>query len=115
MATYTRGEWEVNPDFEPGDDISIEVQGAPIATVLGTDSFPCLDEDDHDIPAIQAENAATARLIAAAPDLLAACETALRVLRRCIGGDVNPDFPADPQMLVEAERQVFAAIAKAKE
>jgi hypothetical protein len=109
-AKHTAGNWEVAPGFEPGEDISIEVQGAPIAVVYGTDSFPCLDDEYHDIDAINAENLATARVMAAAPDLLAACE--LWDKGFADGEEFTPEQLL--KWLNDNRRVARAAIAKAK-
>jgi hypothetical protein len=61
--------WEavIDPDDDPDNDITIQVQGAPIANVLGAMNFPCLDAEHDDFDAIRKENEAVARLIAQAP------------------------------------------------
>lgn len=87
-----------------GEDIEILHDGiGPIATVLGSDSFPCLDDADYD--KADAEAQANAQLIAAAPDLLAALQAAdyAEILRR-LDGDrfwdllavAFPDIAAHP-------------------
>lgn len=62
-AEHTPGPWRV--DLESGE---IEAGATVIGTIYGTHDYPCCDED------ITEECAANARLIAAAPDLLAACK-----------------------------------------
>lgn len=56
---------------------------------------------------LDAEGQANARLIAAAPDLLAACEGALRLLAKC-------DVQIDARYGVPEVRALMASIAKAK-
>jgi len=67
-ANYTPGPWDARELFDDGDDaqslglfISATAQRNPLAS----------------LPGIGREDFANARLIAAAPDLLAACEAAL--------------------------------------
>ncbi len=68
MSKHTPGPWEV--DLETGE---INAQGAVLGTIYGADDFPCCDED------IDEEYKANARLIAATPDLLAACKTMVKL------------------------------------
>ena len=76
MSAYTPGPWEADfGDFESGDSVNITASGAIIASVLGADSFPCLD--DERLPGFEIELKANARLIAAVPDLLEACKRLL--------------------------------------
>lgn len=64
-------------DISFGENITIFVGegAAPIAYVLNYDEFPCADEDQLD--QIDSQAVATARLFAASPDLLKACQFAL--------------------------------------
>jgi hypothetical protein len=70
---FTPGPWESTAEtqqFDLGEPITIVAKAhphVPIATVLNFDDFPCADDDDCE--RIDAEAQATARLIAAAPDL----------------------------------------------
>jgi hypothetical protein len=52
--------------------VGIEKDGMPIASVFNGYDFPCVDEKDFE--RLNAQALADARLIAAAPDLLAALE-----------------------------------------
>jgi hypothetical protein len=69
LAGVTEGDWEVG-DLVPHEPIPIESDGAPIATVLNAEDFPCLDDDKYD--RVDAEAQATARLFAASKRLLTA-------------------------------------------
>lgn len=64
---HTPGPW-VRADHDP---YTIEREGAPVCVVHEAGDFPCWDGPEG---ALEAECEANARLIAAAPDLLAACE-----------------------------------------
>jgi hypothetical protein len=64
-AKYTPGPWVVD------DTGAIIGEGMALASVHGAEDFPCLPEEDYDECNVQC--AANARLMAAAPDLLAAC------------------------------------------
>ena len=90
-AKHTLGEYRVDEDFEPGENITIEAwaghSAVLIAVVYGTDEFPCLDEDETDFDAIQAENLATARLFAAAPEGFALAEAVRGLISR--SGELN--------------------------
>jgi hypothetical protein len=66
-AKHTPGPWQLD------DESEVHKEGAVIASVKMPDDFPCLDEDT-DEAALLAECEANARLIAAAPELLAACQ-----------------------------------------
>lgn len=48
-------------DRDPGDDVELSIRGAPILRVLGTDNFPCLDDDQRD--ALAGDALATARAV----------------------------------------------------
>ncbi len=87
---HTPGPWEV--DLENGE---ITAKGpVVIGTIYGADDFPC-NEDD-----IAEECKANACLVATAPELLAACEAALRLAEEMSEGDLY--------------NQIKKAIAKAK-
>ena len=86
---HTPGPWRFDADF---DHVEMVVDGgAVIARIMRPDDFPCRDEDGDE--ALAAECAANVRLIAAAPDMLAAFQrmrdlirefgTASDVCRRC--------------------------------
>lgn len=76
-AKHVAGPWEIDAEREAGsgENYTIVASGAPIADVLGTSNFSCLEEDEHDRH--DAEIQATARLIAAAPDLYAVNDEAI--------------------------------------
>jgi len=80
--------------------------GPPIAAVFGVDDYPCLDPDDHDIEAVRQECIANGRVLAAAPDLLEACEAALNADRPSMGDSTHLS-PKVSEILV-------AAVTKAK-
>lgn len=61
-SNHTPGPWEAD------GELIMSTQGIAVATVLYPDDFPCLE----DAEGVEAECTANARLIAAAPDLLAA-------------------------------------------
>ncbi len=75
---------EIDPDAEPGGDIDLCIQGAPVGCILGSDNFPCLDDDQRgpaDDEALELAHIVV-RAVNAHADLLAALETAVRWLRR---------------------------------
>lgn len=69
--THSDGQWEFNED-----EWTVEVQGAPIASVYNPDDFPCLDDDER-TEALWEESRANGRLLAASPAMKAACEATL--------------------------------------
>jgi hypothetical protein len=71
----TPGPWEVETDNLPYGQITISLEGAPIANVLNVEDFPCIEEEcvEHQ----NEESISNAYLMAAAPDLLDACEAVL--------------------------------------
>lgn len=73
---HTPGKWAV--DLETGA-INADNGQVTIGTIYGADDYPCLDleDDDEGIREFVSEWQANARLIAAAPELLAACEAFL--------------------------------------
>lgn len=107
MAEHTPGPWEVD------DCGNICGQGAALAQVFGAEDFPCIPEEDYDD--VNLECAANARLIAAAPDLLAACQSWVsyfdQLQRLCEPGD--PLNVARQQFHGERVNRTRAAIAKA--
>lgn len=96
MTEHTPGPWKVYNAFDlirkPGS-VAFERIGTPIVTVLECN-------EGYDIVATKAD----AQLIAAAPDLLAACEAALEAIRS----------DADIDWMLNVESQCRAAIAKAR-
>ncbi len=70
---HTPGPWE----FDDDNGVIAQV-GAHICTVSMADDFPCIDndEDENERINVDAECTANARLIAAAPDLLAMLKVA---------------------------------------
>ena len=91
MNKHTPGPWEV--DLETGE---INASGAVLGTVHRGDDFPCCEED------ISEECKANAQLIAAAPDLFAACK---EFVRKVECGEARS---------VRSYRQMKDAIAKAE-
>lgn len=108
MKSHTIGPWKSNPN-----DAAIwptSGRRAPIATVF-TAEDPA-SEISLESSSFSEEENANARLIAAAPDLLAAAKLLLRY------DATVPDRPsgqrADGQLLIDAIRLARAAIAKAE-
>lgn len=106
---HTAGPWAYG--WETQDQhwaIVTDAAGGIVANV-NTETGP----DAHSAPAMrQMPGEANARLIAAAPDLLAALEEAVKALSRCY--DVC-DWPADGRTIQDdAIRAGKAAISKAK-
>jgi hypothetical protein len=108
--THTLGIWFVDED-ESDFTVSTD-HGQQICRVLSADDFPCLEEgtEEH----MNDEARANARLIAAAPDLLAALRDAAETidsLDKQGGTLVHPT----PRQLIDATNVVIrAAIAKAE-
>ena len=90
---HTPGPWTIEDD-------SIEASGAPICVLYDASDFPCWDGPAGQL---EAECEANARLIAAAPELLAACELAAEVLEQPESGGQ-----------AHAHAALTVAIAKAK-
>lgn len=96
---HTPGPWE-------NEDGEITARGAVVANVYQADDFPCLDDADR--PAAEEECKANARLIAAAPDLLEACRSALVPVKEAWakqmeGNDLWPVFEALRAAVARAE------------
>jgi hypothetical protein len=97
---HTPGPWEVDDDGE------VSSQNVVVAKVFQWDDFPCLEEH---MEAVQRECEANARLIAAAPELLAALHELDAMYQRIAPDDpegLHPD-------LHPAWKACKAAIAKA--
>lgn len=108
---HTRGPWtaEIDPDRDVGAvGIEITVQGAPIASVYGSDNFPCFDDESEGWEDFPDEQEANARLMAAAPDLFAACVELATAPN-------EPNKEAFDLRVKSAIRMAKAAIAKARE
>jgi hypothetical protein len=74
---HTPGPWSLL------DESEIHHEGAMIANVMMADDFPCLDQDDEALIAkVEAECHANARLIKAAPNLLAALKEVVAISDR---------------------------------
>jgi hypothetical protein len=122
LAGHTPGPWRIRNDH---------AQPFPVkpTEVGGTDGFTALNLDlcagektvaeavmwtaqaGHPRVDNEAECRANARLIAAAPDLLAAADEALNVL---IGCCVSAGGCDDPQHIADAKAQLRAALAKVR-
>lgn len=106
MSKHTPGPWLVIPDHRPSGDVLIEPE----------DSDPDFAKRVVAIAPAQrhGEQEANARLIAAAPELLAELEKAVKILVELEEEgfiDLSPDYPTiEPHQLDSAR----AAIAKAK-
>lgn len=118
MAKHTQGEWGVaTMDFGASDDeIYTDVDGVPvgIAQIFGPCTYSEATLDGKDEPnylVSKEEAAANARLIAAAPDLLAALESLLLAVRSNYE-DGTPK--TQDQIFSEAGHEAIAAISKAK-
>jgi hypothetical protein len=103
MAEHTPGPWRTyGPDSQDANWIIAydgqEIYVSEIAKIPATWNH-ILDE----------RKAANARLIAAAPDLLAACEAALEPLMT-----YHPRIPELDRQVKDARGKLLAAIAKAK-
>ena len=98
-AKYTPGPWDVD------DCGNICGSGAALANVFGAEDYPCLPEEDYD--AVNVECAANARLMAAAPELLAALKDAEWIMR----SRVLPEHL--DRHAAKALEQARAALAKA--
>lgn len=101
MSKHTPGVWRLAPESENLVEAVIDDSTTLIASVCDIDDFSCLDpETDEEEAELVAEFAANALLIAASPDLLAACQAALAHDRR---------FPGP----AEVTRRLVDAITKA--
>lgn len=113
-AGITPGPWRINIVTPPRPDEDyphpLGLRPEPSRMLIGTDSAASLTvaEAFWDIPTAEAN----ARLIAAAPELLAACEAVVEAANReiIIGGGSNGQFRETGTAIV---RQVRAAITKA--
>ena len=100
MENYTKGKWTVEECKMP----EYRIQSGP--TIICWTGFA---ERPSDLPL--EERKANARLIAAAPDLLEACEEYQRVIEKakdCLTGDICSDIG-----LYELDVIIEAAISKA--
>lgn len=110
---HTPGPWTSAAEvqqFDLGESITIYAETTPrvpVATVLNADDFPCCV--DEDVETLDMEAQANARLIAAAPDLLNACSTALIFCETAAKDAVDAEYE---RLVVTPLR---AAIAKATE
>lgn len=102
-AAHTPGPWEVLTD-EPDSYCAIESNGLTVATIEGMDVYAVAEEDCYDYGPVTAANA---RLIAAAPELLAACQSLLRDMRAV---DAAGQYGLELQVSMD---QAYKAIAKA--
>jgi len=104
---HTPGPWDAQLTDTPYCcDIPVVVAGSgfTVAEVMNLDSFgACLDDEvtDHEIDEMEKSARATATLIAAAPDLLAACKLALEKCNFAVGS-------------MKAKQALQDAIAKAE-
>lgn len=101
---HTPGPWDI--DFDSGEIRAADGQ-VTIGTIYGVDGyFPCIDEDEDDEGVLEfmAECQANARLITAAPELLAALEG-------LISGTPGHYYSSSDYHAIE---QAVSAIAKAK-
>lgn len=110
METITKhipGPWTISDmhgAIDGEDDIMIEYEGFPICTVRGTNDMLCIDEDV--IEESSKEMIATAKLIAAAPELL-------KALIGLLPENQDPVFDGEPSLY--AVLKAKAAIKKATE
>jgi hypothetical protein len=80
--TAERPPLELNIDDDAGFAIEILRGGAHIATVNNFYDFPCLTDEEEDLPRVHAEAVETSYRFAASDDLVAACVMAVTVLRK---------------------------------
>ena len=99
---HTPGPWTVEDNFTIMADV-----GAHICKVSEPDDFPCLDQDEGTQSHVLAECGANARLIAAAPDMLAALKSLAAV---AVWGPEDDDREEFDQAMKAAQ----AAIARAE-
>lgn len=99
-AKHTPGPWTIEAREDDDSDYEIiaaggsSAAGAAVATVAGLHQYPCADrEDETEMSSSRLVLAGDAALIAAAPDLLAACEAGARydaaLRRRIVDGEIN--------------------------
>lgn len=111
MSEHTPGPWEVNDTNRSGDlfiglagevnSFCIAVMQTPFPGIPGCDSAEVV--------------AANARLIAASPDLLAACEAAMRIEALWCPAATSAMPNPDEAMALDTMRRYFVdAIAKAR-
>lgn len=104
----TPGPWSAAlKDTEIGDCIDVMSGGVIIATVLGADAFPCLE--DQEVVGFDLVTRANAHLIAASPSMLKALEYAEGHLAETLAD--NEWHPIGHCPVLDAVR---AAIASAK-
>ena len=106
MSKYTKGEWEIETIDTESSNFVIVRKSDPHTSVAAT--FGGIPED---------EEKANARLIAAVPDLLAACEAQHQAIDHLFALliTLNVNFlPSKSGQPWEAIQQGKAAIAKAK-
>lgn len=94
MSKFTKGPWRI----KRGTNIVGTRQDVGYETTIASSSTFSSNQVDVTI-----ENEANARLIAAAPELLEACESAANLLRKLGGHNHDPEYS-----------ELLAAIAKAK-
>lgn len=112
---FTPGPWiidTINGEPDGQQDTVIEYQGFPICRVRGTDDMSCIDVEDEE--KIASECIANARLIAAAPSLLEALESVLRLRRLIEYTDItNAEHEGEAialnQMIYKAEQAIQLA------
>ena len=110
MSNHTPGPWEVMPYLRPDlddDPMGVYEVELPVLTQRYFTANPGDEEGDAAIAAVHAENGANARLIAAAPDLLAAADAAESELERM---EAATGKPCEESVILTLR----AAIAKAK-
>lgn len=101
-SKHTPGPWKITGETGDGKRIYVESD-------MERDNRECprceVDSDDCDSDMAMAN----ARLIAAAPDLLAACEAAVEAIEEHVS-----DEPEAPAWAAKLHKQLEAAIAKAR-
>lgn len=109
QTTHTPGPWVIH-EWGIGDSV-IEVNGPDGAQIAEIDTLRESTETEH--VRASGEHRANARLIAAAPDLLAACKAADGAFDRIEAQGADGDSEAW-KMAFAAWQNVRAAIAKAE-
>lgn len=99
MAEHTKGPWKVSVSTTPGCGFSVRSKSHRIAMVEGRDPAHNMTQGDEVV-------AANARVIAAAPDLLEACELVAKHL------GIRDDFA--PLGTLDFATKLMRAIAKAR-
>lgn len=111
---HTPGPWQISDDaiLDGEEDITIETEdGIVICTVRGSNDMICADEDD--LPQINQEVIANARLIAAAPELLEVLKDAYIAMYGGNSTSFEDAVNRIPKNATDFEKKIVAAIKNA--